>query len=86
MDVRSAVIAALDETCGLLNRPQLAGQALSGGDFALADLDIDSLSTYEVIMSLEESLGIELEPAVIFSSVMLSDVIDAIAAAQNQHA
>jgi hypothetical protein len=39
MNVRPAVIAALDKTSGLLDRPSLASLALSGGDFDLSELD-----------------------------------------------
>ena len=51
MDIRRSVLAALDTTTGVLDRPKFAALALSGGDFALADLDLDSLSAYEVIMA-----------------------------------
>ncbi|AZL59566.1 hypothetical protein EI545_12410 [Tabrizicola piscis] len=81
MNVRPAVIAALDKTSGLLDRPSLASLALSGGDFDLSELDIDSLATYEIIMQLEDEFGIDLPPASIASTTTLCDLVDVVARA-----
>ena len=78
MDIRRSVLAALDTTTGVLDRPKFAALALSGGDFALADLDLDSLSAYEVIMALEDEYAVNIAPAAVLSSHMLSDLIDAV--------
>ena len=83
MDIRNAVIAALDQTTGLMDRPSLASVVLSGGDFALAELDIDSLSTYEIIMQLEDALGIDISPAAIASTTTLADLVDVVTRAAN---
>ncbi|MCX7289381.1 MAG: phosphopantetheine-binding protein [Rhodobacterales bacterium] len=78
MNIRRVVIAALDKSVGLLDRPSLAPVALSGGDFALSELDIDSLSTYEIIMQLEDELGIDLPPAAVASTTTLDDLVDVV--------
>ena len=81
MDVRRSVLAALDSTAGLMDRPTLAAVALSGGNFPLAALDIDSLSAYEVIMQLEEEYEVEIAPAAVLAAVSLSDLVDAVSKA-----
>lgn len=86
VDIRQSVLAALDTTTGLMNRPDLAVIALSGGDFPLASLDIDSLSAYEVIMQLEEEFEVEIAPAAVLASETLSDLIAAVSKAVSQAA
>lgn len=78
MDVRKAVLDAIDTTCGLYDRPQFAAAAHGGGDLILSQLDLDSLSTYEIIMALEETLEIEIRPEVMFRSETLSEVVAAL--------
>ena len=75
MNPRSAVLDALNISCGLMERPEFASVILAGGDIALAELDLDSLSTYEVIMSVEEALGIDIKPEVVFGATTLSDLV-----------
>lgn len=74
-DTRTAVLDALNTTCGLMERPEFASAIHTGGDIALADLDLDSLSTYELIMSVEEALGIDIKPDVVFGAVTLSGLV-----------
>ncbi|THD83097.1 acyl carrier protein [Aliigemmobacter aestuarii] len=78
MDVRKAVLSALDTTCGLYDKPQFAAAAHGDADLILSQLDLDSLSTYEIIMALEETLEIEIQPEVIFRSKTLSEVVAAL--------
>ncbi len=79
MSIRQSVLAALDQTCGLMDRPSLVPIVLSGGDFALSDLDIDSLSTYEIVMLLEDEFGIDFPPLAVSSSTTLGDLVAAVA-------
>lgn len=78
MNIRQSIIVALDQTTGLLDRPALAPVVLSGGDFDLSQLDIDSLSTYEVIMQLEDEFGIDLPPASVASATTLCQLVDVV--------
>ena len=59
--VKEAVIAAIDETTGFQN-DRAAFQAITAGqDLPLSMLELDSLATFEIIMTLEESFGLELD-------------------------
>jgi acyl carrier protein len=78
MNIRQSVIAALDQTAGLMDRPSLAPLALSGGNFALSELDIDSLSAYEIIMQLEDEFSIDIAPTTIAAATTLDDLVDAV--------
>lgn len=78
MNIRNVVIEALSQTVGLLDRTSLAPIALSGGDFALSELDIDSLSTYEIIMHIEDELHIEIAPDTVMLAKTLAELISAI--------
>jgi acyl carrier protein len=78
MNIRQSVLAALDQTCGLMDRPSLVPIALSGEDFPLSDLDIDSLSTYEIVMLLEDEFGIDIPPTAVASSTTLDDLVAAV--------
>jgi acyl carrier protein len=60
-DVRDAVIAALDRATGVLNRPEHARALMAGGDLRFDAIGIDSLSLFEMIMEVEERLGLELD-------------------------
>lgn len=78
MNARSIVIAALDKTTGLMNSPTLAPIILSGGDFDLSELGVDSLTTYEIIMLLEDEIGVEIAPATLISAKTLSELINSV--------
>jgi acyl carrier protein len=75
MTTRMAVLDALNSSCGLMERPEFASVIHSGGDIPLSELDLDSLSTYEVIMAIEEALGIDIKPDVVFSATTVSDLV-----------
>jgi acyl carrier protein len=75
MTARAVVIEALNTTCGLMNRPELASVILKGGDIELDRLDIDSLSAYEVIMLIEDELDVNVKPTAVFNSRTLSELV-----------
>jgi acyl carrier protein len=60
-DLRDMVLAALNKATGLLNIPEFARTVLSGRDLTLDQIEMDSMTMMEVIMYLEERLGIDLE-------------------------
>lgn len=60
-DTRSTVVAALQKTVGLMNNPVVAPQVLAGEDIDLAQVDLDSLGLFEVIMEIEDRLGLQLD-------------------------
>jgi acyl carrier protein len=59
--LRKVVIEALNKASGALNEPEMARTLMSGGDVPFAELDMDSLTMFEMIMDVEEKLGIELD-------------------------
>lgn len=78
MTSRSVVIAALHRTAGLLDRASLVPIVVAGGDFNLSELDIDSLSAYEIIMHIEDELEIELAPVTVMSAKTLNELVSAV--------
>jgi acyl carrier protein len=60
-DLRATVIEALDRASGFLTNPQLARLTLSGQDFDLDRLGLDSLTRFEALMELEDRLLIEID-------------------------
>jgi acyl carrier protein len=61
LPLRATVIAALDSVTGVMNQPDTARALMAGGDLLFDTLDIDSLSLMEMVMALEDALGIELD-------------------------
>jgi acyl carrier protein len=60
-DIRTVVIAALDVVAGVMNRPDMARPLMAGQDVAFDAVDIDSLSLLEMVMQIEDALGVELD-------------------------
>ena len=61
--IRLLAIEALHRSIGLLNEPAYARlRQEPERDLAFADLELDSLSTLEMLMEIEEAVGIELDP------------------------
>ncbi len=60
-DIRQLVYDALDEVAGLRGQPAFLAALAQGEDVALAALEMDSLTRFEVMMRFEEALGIELD-------------------------
>jgi acyl carrier protein len=58
---REIVIAALHRSIGLLNDPVLAPRVLAGDDLPFSALEMDSLDLFEVIMEIEDRMGLELD-------------------------
>lgn len=60
-EVSTLVVEAIEAATGFLN-DRKTYQALSAGqDLSLSALELDSLATFEIIMFLEERLGLELD-------------------------
>ena len=61
--IRLLAIEALHRSIGLLNEPAYARLRLEPDrDVAFADLELDSLSTLEALMEIEEAVAVELDP------------------------
>ena len=60
-EIRDVVVRALDEAVGILRDPAHGPAVLRGEDLKFADLDLDSLSTFEMLMFIEDELGIDIE-------------------------
>ncbi|MGI1663770.1 acyl carrier protein [Palleronia sp. KMU-117] len=59
--IRALVIDALDASAGVRGNPLFAGAIARGEDVPFDVLELDSLTRFEVMMQLEEALGIELD-------------------------
>ncbi len=60
-DALPLVIAALEKASGANTSPDVFADLRNGKDVAFEDLEMDSLSRFEVIMQIEEALDIELD-------------------------
>jgi acyl carrier protein len=60
-ELRDIAVRALHRATGLLNDPHRAREVMAGRNVDFDGLDMDSLSLFEVIMELEDRLGIELD-------------------------
>jgi acyl carrier protein len=74
MNIRNIIITALDKTTGVLNNSTIAPIILAGGDIDLLELGIDSLTTYEIIMILEDEIGIEISPSTLMSAKSIAEL------------
>jgi hypothetical protein len=61
LTTRDIVIASLHKTAGILNDPRHARLLMAGQDVALAEIEMDSLDLFEVIMEIEDRLGLQLD-------------------------
>lgn len=73
--VRAEVIRALDAVTGILNQPDVAHRLMAGDDVAFADLDLDSLSTLEMIMQIEDRFGVELDVDMVSQQVSVDGLV-----------
>lgn len=73
--LRAAVIAALDRTLGLMDRPDTARAMLTGQDVRLDALDLDSLAAYEIVLDLEDALGRPVPPATVLQAETVAGLI-----------
>ncbi len=69
------VIRALDAVTGILNQPDVAHRLMAGDDVAFADLDLDSLSTLEMIMQIEDRFGVELDVDMVSQQVSVDGLV-----------
>lgn len=60
-EIRKAVVDALHAATGVLNDPVAGRTLLAGEDFRFASLEMDSLTLFEMMMNIEEALGLELD-------------------------
>lgn len=60
-EIRQLVYDALDEAVGLRGQPAFVAALARGEDVSLAALEMDSLTRFEVMMRVEEALGVELD-------------------------
>lgn len=74
--IRDTVIAALNSATGVLNKPQFARPLMSGGDVRFDAMEIDSLSLFEIIMEVEERLGIELDADLVAGQESVCGFVD----------
>ena len=81
--IREVVIGSLHESIGFLNDPRYArvGDAREM-DIAFEELELDSLSTLEVLMEIEEKTGVELDPELLPELRTLNGLVDYIAVKQ----
>jgi acyl carrier protein len=73
--LRDTVISALNKATGLLNNPELARPLMAGQDLSFEVFEMDSLSLFEVIMDLEERLGLELDAEQVASSLSVDGLV-----------
>jgi acyl carrier protein len=73
--LRHTVISALNKATGLLNNPELARPLMAGQDLAFEAFEMDSLSMFEVIMELEERLGLELDADQVAASLSVNGLV-----------
>lgn len=81
--IRLLAIEALHRSIGLLNEPAYARlRQEPERDLAFADLELDSLSTLEVLMEIEEAVEVELDPELLPELVTLNALVDHILASR----
>lgn len=79
--VRLLAIEALHRSIGLLNDPAYARiRQEPSRDLVFAELELDSLSTLEVLMEIEEAVEVELDPELLPELETLSGLVDFIVA------
>jgi acyl carrier protein len=62
-EARAHVLAAIDLNTPILNDPRIAHQlADAANDVAFADLDLDSLTSMEICLTIEDRTGLLIEP------------------------
>lgn len=59
--VREIVIEAIELSTGFLNDSSVFNNLKEKRDIKFSEIDLDSLSKFEIIMAIEERLGLELD-------------------------
>ena len=79
--VRALALEALHKATGLLDDPAHARLRQDGDrDVAFAELELDSLSTLEILMELEDATGLELDPELLPELATLNGLVDHVVA------
>ena len=73
--VRKAVLDALQMATGFFDNPSHAKAFFGNNDISFAELDIESLSRFEMTMLIEEELGIELDDDEVVSQGSMNALI-----------
>jgi acyl carrier protein len=73
--IRALLIDALDASAGVRGNPAFAGAIARGEDIGFDVLDLDSLTRFEVMMHLEEALGIELDDDEVAAAATLEGLV-----------
>lgn len=73
--IRKTVISALHTATDILNDPDLGQAVLNGADLDFDDIDIDSLSRFELIMHVEDALDLELDDDDLIRQTSLNQLI-----------
>jgi acyl carrier protein len=73
--IRALLIDALDASAGVRGNPAFAGAIARGEDIGLDALALDSLTRFEVMMHLEEALGIELDDDEVAAAATLDGLV-----------
>lgn len=60
-NIRDTVVRALDEAVGIMRDPESGPALLRGEDVQFSNIEIDSLSMFEMLMFIEEELGIDID-------------------------
>lgn len=71
-DVRKIVVDAVNKVTGFMNNSDHFAIVRDRGHLDLSELDIDSLSQFEIIMEIEEALSVELDADEVFAHSSLN--------------
>jgi acyl carrier protein len=77
--IRALLIDALDTSAGVRGNPAFAAAIARGEDVGFDALDLDSLTRFEVMMHLEEALGIELDDDEVAAAATLEGLVSHLA-------
>lgn len=83
---RDIVVAALHKSIGLLNDPTHAPSVLAGNDLSFSELELDSLDLFEVIMEIEDRMGLQLDADDVAAQQSLHALVDFLNQAQGEPA
>jgi acyl carrier protein len=73
-NIREIIISAIHESTGFLNDPKFFKSKNDNIDIIFSEIDIDSLSRFEIVMHIEEALDIELDSEDVFNHQSLFEL------------
>ena len=73
-NIREIIISAIHESTGFLNDSKFFKSKNDNIDIIFSEIDIDSLSRFEIVMHIEEALDIELDSEDVFNNVSLFEL------------